>query len=210
MAKRKPSVSPQTTIDVLLERIEKLEAALRIEQQAKMSAVQTIRKRTFLGPSQGMVAINWPTRQLCFYHDNQWICLPFPPTHAIKVFHDKKVNKVENGAFKFSIEHDLDEYDLFDVSAFNGTVGSGTTTVQISNQTRGLDLLSTPITIPGGAYDSDASGTPPVINQGGSLDNPTRRVHKNDRIWIDVDTVGAGSKGLGVYMTFIKAEELPE
>lgn len=208
MAKRKPATAPQTTIDVLLERIEQLETAARIERQAKMSSVQTIRERTFLGASQGMIAINWPTKQLCFYHDNEWICLPVPATHAIKVFAETKANKVGNGAFRFSVERDLDGYELFDVSAFNGTTGSGSTIVQISNQTRGLDFLSTPITIPGGAYDSH-TGTQPVINQGGPIANPFRRVAMDDRIWIDVDAVGAGSKGLGVYLTFARAEELP-
>jgi len=208
MAKRKPSVSPQTTTDVLLERIEALEKAAAIERQAKMSSSQTAWVRNLLGATQGQTVINWPTRQFCFYHDNEWICLPFPATHAIKVFPDKKANITGDGLFRFSIERDLDEYDLFDVGAFNGTAGTGVTTVQISNQTRGLDFLSTPLTIPSGAYDSYPPATPAVINQGGPVENPFKRVAIGDRIWIDVDAVAAGSKGLGVYLTFARAEDL--
>lgn len=204
MARRKESTSPQTVDDVLLRRIENLEAQLRIVNQVRMSSVQTVRIKTLLGASQGMIGIDWPTRSLCFYHDDKWICIPFPPTHAIKVFSDRENNKVLNGAFRFSVEPDLDGYDLLDVYAFNGTAGGGPTTVQISNETRGINFLSSLLTIPGGAYDSGISG---LVDQGGPIDNPFRRVVEGDRIWINPTAVGGGSRGLGVYMTFARTEE---
>jgi hypothetical protein len=85
------------------------------------------------------------------------------------------------------------------VEAGNGTVGSGDTVVQISNQTRGLDMLSTPLTIGGGDYIDDATA---VIETAEVSSEPTNRVFWKDRIWIDVDSVGSGSKGLYVFMSF--------
>ena len=60
MARRKESTSPQTVDDVLLRRIENLEAQLRIVNQVRMSSVQTVRIKTLLGASQGMIGIDWP------------------------------------------------------------------------------------------------------------------------------------------------------
>lgn len=199
MAKRKPSVSPQTPTDVLLERIEALESGLRIERQAKMSSVQTIRNRTFHGATQGMVAINWPTGQFCFYHNNEWVCVPTDLTHAIKVYSDRKTNAIGDGAFRFSIDPKLDNKKLVFAFGFNGTPGTGATTVQVSNRTKGIDMLATRISIAGGAT---SDFTTAVVDTSGPVADPHDRVHLGNDIWIDVDAVGTGSKGLGVYLYF--------
>ena len=202
MPRRKQAVSPLDPIQVLLERMKRMEDELRTIKQAKMSSVQTIREEQFLAPAQGMTAINWPYKQFCFYHDGEWICLPFPPTHAIKVFTDRTVNKVGDGVFRFPIEEDLNGTTLFKVAGFNGVAGTSTTTMQISKSpgaVRGIDLLSTPITIESSHYHSYSAGTQPVIK----INEPEIKMATGDIIWINSDAVGAGSKGMGCYLTFV-------
>lgn len=201
MARRKVSISPQEPLAVVIERMKRLEEQVRILTAAQMSHVQTGRHETFLNPSQGMTLVDWHTFQFCFYHDNAWICIPFPATHAIKVYGDTKLNRVRNGAFKFAIEEDLDGTELIAARAFNGTVGTGTTTVQISKAGGTIDVLSTPIGIPSG---TNYSFTAPTINQAGTI----RQAVEGDMWWIDVDAVGTGSKGLGVYLSFAKRFEV--
>jgi len=207
MARRKKSVSPIDPMQVVAERMKTLENQVRTLTQAKMSSVQTARHDTFVNPQQGMVMIDWPTISFCFYHNNEWICIPLPATHAIKMFSDRQNNKTGDGVFRFDIERDLDGYQLFWAGAFNGVAGVGATTVQISNRTRGLDMLTAPLSIPSGLTNSFA--VEPSINDGGSPTNPNHRVHEGDTVWIDCDSIGTGSKGLGVYATFARrADEI--
>jgi hypothetical protein len=201
MARRKKAVSPLDPMQVVLEELKMLRKEVRVLKQAKMSSSQTVNVETLLNPAQGMTAINWPHRQLCFYHNNEWICLPLPPTHAIKVFSDRLLNKVGNGQFRFDIEPDLDGSELYWTGIFNGTEGSTSTSVQISNQTKGVDMLTSNLIIAGGETNSFA--VDPAINTGGDPNNPNNMVATGDTIWIDVDAVGTGSRGLGCYMTFI-------
>jgi len=193
---------------VIIERMKILEAQVRTLSGAQMSHVQTARHDTFLNPSQGMVIIDWPTISFCFYHNNEWVCIPLPATHAIKVYSDRTTNKVELGAFKFDIERDLDGYQLLWAGLFNGTPGTGATTAQITNKSRGdLAMLNTPLSIPSGLTNSFA--TEPDINDAGLITNPNHRVHEGDTIWVDSLSVGAGSKGMGIYMQFARrADEL--
>ena len=154
-------------------------------------------------PQEGMFVVDPTNPELpgwCFFLSGTWYCIyPRHPQHAIKVSADRKATKVENGAFRFHIARDLDGHVMSYVEAGNGTVGSGDTVVQISNQTRGLDMLSTPLTIGGGDYIDDATA---VIETAEVSSEPTNRVFWKDRIWIDVDSVGSGSKGLYVFMSF--------
>lgn len=152
-------------------------------------------------PQEGMFVVD-PTNPAlpgwCFFLSGEWYCIyPRHPQHAIKVTSDKKPNKVEDGAFRFHIAKDLDGHVISFVEAGNGTTGTGATTVQISNRTRGLDILSTPLTIASGAYVDNATAAIETAEVSGE---PTNRVFWKDRIWIDVDTIGAGSKGLYVYI----------
>ncbi len=201
MPRRRQSVAAQTEFDVLSGRIHALQGAVRAINQAKMTVVQVVDIDNFNEPLEGMVCVDWPTKRFCWYHDDVWICVPANATHAIKVFGDKKQTTVEDGVFRFSVERDLDDSVIVDAAAFLGTAASGNTVIQVSNRTRGLDILSTPLTIPGGSYDS--YGVFPSINTGGPVANPNNRVVLGDRIWIDVDTAGAGGRGLGVYLTFM-------
>lgn len=200
MPRRRKSVAPLDSAQVFNDRMDLVEKALRTMQQAQAASVQVVDTENFNDPIEGMVVVDWPTSRLCYYHDGRWICTPENPVHAIKVFSDRTSNRVGNGAFRFPIEQDLAELDILAVRGFNGTVGTGVTTIQISNQTRGLDILSTPITIDSGEISSKTAGTPPVIRTDGTP--AANHVHEDDVIWIDVDTIGTGSKGLGVYITF--------
>jgi len=200
MPRRRKSVAPLYADQVLSDRIDRIEKTLRTSIQAQMTAVQVVDTENFNDPAEGMVAVDWPTSRLCYYHAGRWICTPENPVHAIKVFTDRTINKIGDGAFKFPVEEDLAELDIIAVRGFNGTVGTGPTTIQISNRTRGLDILSTPITIDAGEISSKTAGTPPVIRTDGIP--AANHVHEDDEIWIDVDAIGGGSKGLGVYITF--------
>lgn len=199
MPRRRVSISPQTNFGVLAERIANHDALINILRQSKMSHVQVIDIENFNEPAESMTCIDWPTGRFCWYHDNEWICTPDSLSHAIKVFSDKKATKVGDGAFRFSIDPKLDGKELIYAGGFLGTAGSGSTILQISNQTRGVDLLTTRITIPGGGYDDLTNA---VVTTAGPVTLPNRRMVLKDRIWIDVDAIGSGGKGLGVYLYF--------
>lgn len=148
-------------------------------------------------PWQGMFVVNPVERAFCFYLGEQWYCVygGHPPVHAIKVNSDKKANAIAAGAFKFNVEFDLDNHYITQVEAFNGTAGSGATTVQITKN--GVDILSTPLTIASGQLHDNGAA---VINQA------LNQVSWKDVMWIDIDAAGSGSKGLGVYITFHPAQ----
>lgn len=200
MPRRRKSVAPLDSPQVLTDRLDGIEKSLRTLSQAQAASVQVVDTENFNDPIEGMVVVDWPTSRLCYYHDGRWICTPENPVHAIKVFTDRTINKVGDGQFKFPIEEDLGELDILAVRGFNGTPGTGPTTIQISNQTRGIDILSTPITIDAGEISSKTAAVPPVIRTDGIP--AANHVHEDDVIWIDVDAVGSGSKGLGCYITF--------
>lgn len=180
-------------------RFNRIERALSKILAAGSTTIQKVDIVTYDNPAESELVIDWPTGKLCVYHDGRWVCTPEDPVHAIKVYADKKGNSVASPAFKFDIEKDLDNMDLVAVEAFNGTTGSGTTTIQIVNNTRGFTMLSTPLTIASGQKHDNGTA---VINVGGPLLNPIRRVHWKDDIWISVLAAAGGSKGLGVFMTF--------
>lgn len=214
MPRRRKAVDPQTPDSLLMERMTELQKQISVLRQAKMSSVQPVDIENFNDPVEGMAAVDWPTGRFCWYHDGEWICSHDVISHAMKVFTDRQVNKVLDGAWRFSIDQILDGTELVHVAAGNGTLGSSVTTVQISradaaSETRGLDLLSTPITIDADTVDSYSSGTPPVIRQDGPTNDPNKRMHLSDVIWINTDDVGAGSKGLYVYMYFAPPRIVP-
>lgn len=147
-------------------------------------------------PQQGMFVVDPAHEAFCFYLGTRWICIDGLKTYAIKVFTDLQTNRVGNGGFKFGVDFSMAGRDVLGVAAFNGTVGSGATTIQISNQTRGVDLLTAPLTIPGGTFMVATLG----VNNGGPITLPNNRLALFDAMWVDVDAVGTGSKGLGVYI----------
>ena len=96
-----------------------------------------------------------------------------------------------------TIPAELNGWNLVAVMAAVYTVSSsGTPTVQVHNLTDTADMLSTRITIDANEYSSATAAAPPAIN--GAADD----VATGDRLRIDVDVAGTGTKGLDVVLTF--------
>lgn len=96
------------------------------------------------------------------------------------------------------IPRDLHLARLVDVAIFVDTVSSsGKPTVQIRNETNGnVDMLSTKVSVDVGEKSSYNAAVVYVINAANSL------VHRGDRICIDRDIAGTGTKGLIVDLEF--------
>jgi hypothetical protein len=96
------------------------------------------------------------------------------------------------------VDDDMDDWTLTRVQGYLTTPGSAVTTVQLRNITGGnVDLLDPRLTIDAGELQSKWATVQPVVKP-----SPTRIVQGVDLIAIDVDTAGAGARGLGVYLTF--------
>jgi hypothetical protein len=89
----------------------------------------------------------------------------------------------------------LEDFDI----AVHTVSSSGTPTVQLHNATDSQDMLSTVATIDVSERTSYTATTAPVI------DTDYDDVSSGDRLRIDVDVAGTGTKGLDVIMTFKKA-----
>lgn len=195
-------VAPQSVEAVLNERIESNSAAIRILQQAKISSLQVVDIENFNDPAEGVTVINWPTSQICFYHNNEWICIPMI-CHSIKLSDDRKVTRVEDGRFRFAIEPDLHNYEIVMMKAFCGTA-SGSATLTVANHTRGdLVILSSPLTIPGGSTVSNLATTANTIIDTEVAGRRTNNWHEDDMLWINVLSNG-GQKGMGIHIYFNK------
>jgi len=102
----------------------------------------------------------------------------------------------------FMVPMELDGWYVVRAAGFVSTVGSTATTVNVRNlMNSGLSIFTTTpgirkIVIDGSLYTSYASALPPVINI------TTNQVHTGDLLAIDINTVGTGSGGLGVYLAF--------
>jgi hypothetical protein len=101
-----------------------------------------------------------------------------------------------DGQAYVTIPAELNGANLVAAHASLTTAGSGTTTVQVRNVTQNADMLSTPITVDAGETSSYTAATQPVID-GGNDDVATGNI-----VRVDVDTAGAGAKGLTVLLTF--------
>jgi hypothetical protein len=223
MALRRKGSAPLTEFEVLADRIAAIELELKQLRQPGASSIQADQYDATVDPPPWGMMVHWPGghrpaqpySNAIYYHPGRvdqdtgeevpagWKQISPPATHAIKVYGDRKSNAPGDGIFKFSIEPDLENTKLVWAGAAHGVAGSTVTTIQISNQTRGFDMLTVPITIPSGEYDSySGSATPSQIDTGGPTDNPRNKFALGDRIWIDGDAMGTGSKGLHVYMTF--------
>ena len=102
-----------------------------------------------------------------------------------------------DGKAYIGISDDLNGLNLIDADAFLTSASSsgGPTTISVFNQTDGVDMLSTAITIDDLEASSYTAAVPPVINAA------TDDVATGDIIRIDVDVAGIGS-GLIVVLTF--------
>ena len=102
-----------------------------------------------------------------------------------------------DGKWIFPIPQELNGMFLIAAHAYVDTVSSsGTPTIQIRNVTDSVDMLSTRITIDASEFTSYTAATAPVI------DTNNNQVATADRIAIDVDVAGTGTKGLQVILTF--------
>ena len=118
-------------------------------------------------------------------------------TLIIKVLADGDTLITGDGKMYISIPAFLNGWNLVDADACVYTVSSsGTPTVQIRNVTDSQDMLSTRITIDANEYSSYTAATAAVVNT--SYDD----VASGDRIAIDVDVAGTGTKGLEVHLKF--------
>ena len=115
----------------------------------------------------------------------------------IKVIGDLDTLITGDGQITITIPALLNGYNLVEVAAAVYTVSSsGTPTVQVRNVTDSQDMLTTRITIDTNEYSSYTAAVAAVINT--SYDD----VATNDRIAIDVDVAGTGTKGLEIHLKF--------
>jgi len=115
----------------------------------------------------------------------------------IKVIGDGDSLTTGDGKMYLTIPAILNGWNLTAVAACVYTVSSsGTPTVQIHNATDSQDMLSTLITIDASEYSSYTATTPPVI------DTTYDDVATGDRLRIDVDVAGTGTKGLEIHLKF--------
>lgn len=115
----------------------------------------------------------------------------------LKVFGDDENVAAGDGRLIMLVPESANGLNLVAAHAFVTTVSSsGTPTIQIRNVTDAQDMLSTRITIDQSEIHSYTAATQPVINT--SYDD----VVTGDRLAVDVDVTGTGTKGLGVILTF--------
>lgn len=191
------STFPTEVIDDLYTRIATLEDRVRLLNRTP-THVERINPVYLPDPVEGQIAIDARTNCLIYYANEAWRekC---SAVHAIKVYGDRTLNKVRDGAFKFPIEEDLADTLVEQVQVFNGTEGVGATSIQVRNITRAINILDTIVSVPSGQFISLGQAD---INEGGDPDDPNNMVHNGDMLWINCIAVGTGSKGLGSYITF--------
>ena len=105
-----------------------------------------------------------------------------------------------DGQAYFVVPDDLSGWRLMDADAalVGAQSSSGTVDVQVHNQSLGVDMLSTKITIDANEDTSYSAATPPVINTSND-DVVTGHILR-----IDVDAAGTGAQGLFVILQFEK------
>lgn len=196
--KRKFAPDPPTPETYLLERVEYLENEVRLlRQNLQVPTVHTFDRSQYIDATQGeMFWDHKNQRSYVFHHD--YYRPTQPPTYHIKVFHDEKAVTAGDGKFKFKISRDMGgwtppvgepypSFYLYDAEAYVTTAGS--CTISLTNDTKGVDMLSSPLVI----TSLNDTGTR-VIHPTNSL------VDWEDHVWINVDS--AGGMGLGVILVF--------
>ena len=114
----------------------------------------------------------------------------------LKVIAEDTTLTTGDGKAYWTVPQEFNNYTIINVAACVYTVSSsGTPTIQIHNLTDAVDILSTPITIDINEYNSYIAAIPPVINTANAV------LATGDRIRIDVDVSGTGTKGLDVPIT---------
>lgn len=104
---------------------------------------------------------------------------------------------VGNGKAYFRVDSLMNGWKLAAVNAACVTASSsGLPTVQFTNLTGSLPMLSTPLTLDVGETDSSTAATPAVINPANAT------VATADHLRVDVSVAGTGTIGLLVEMVF--------
>ena len=120
-------------------------------------------------------------------------------TVSIKVLEDGTALSTGDGKMYYTAPAVLDGYNLSAAHAAVYTVSSsGLPTVQLYNMRKTADMLSTRITIDASEFSSYSAATAHVI------DTDNDDIATGDRIRVDVDVAGTGTKGLEVILTFTK------
>ena len=113
--------------------------------------------------------------QLGLYAGAQHVTFSFPTTEAMVT---------GDGQAKVIIPAIMNGLDLTSISAIVATAGTtGTCDIQIHNETDGVDMLSTVLTIDSGETSSATAATPAVI------DTSNDDIATNDVLRLDVDAV---------------------
>lgn len=114
-------------------------------------------------------------------------------TLIIKVIADTLPTYVGDGISRIVLPSNFDGLKLREIGGHVYSVGVGSTTnVQIHNQTNGVDMLSTLLTIDAGENDSSTAATPAVIN--GSANT----VNTANVIRFDIDQIGSTTAANGL------------
>jgi len=115
----------------------------------------------------------------------------------VKVFDDATAVTTGDGKAIICIPESMNGMNLVQAEAYCTTVSSsGNPAIALRNVTDTTNPLSTDITIDATEFTSYTAATRSVVNA--TYDD----VATGDRIAIDVDTAGTGTKGLGVILTF--------
>lgn len=196
MAVRQKTFTPDVLQDIYAQLADLKEAVRTINKRPTW--IERVNPVTLPDPVEGQVAIDARTNCFIYYSNHAWRekC---GAVHAIKIYPDRALNKVEDGAFRFPVEEDLDGTVIEQVQLFNGIPGTGATTIEVQNITRGIDILSSPLTLASGGTITTGQA---AINEGGPTATPNNMVNKGDMIWINTTAVATGSKGAGCYIFF--------
>lgn len=117
--------------------------------------------------------------------------IPIPVTGPVDAL------TVGDGQAYFHIPSDLNGANLTYVHAFNVTPSTvGIPTFQVYHVTRGVDMLSTALTIDAGETGSNTAAAPAVINAAQD------HVATNDIIRVDVDVAGDTTRGVVITLGF--------
>lgn len=124
----------------------------------------------------------------------------FTETLYIRAIRDSAVLLPGSGLMTFTVPAILNSYRISNAQAAIYTASSsGLPTIQLHNLRLVQPILSTRITINVGGLSSYTASVPSVVN-------PTMAgVLTGDRIRVDVDVTGTGTRGLDIILTLVRA-----
>jgi len=112
---------------------------------------------------------------------------------VIKVIADTLPTYVGDGIARIVLPSNFDGLNLKSIGGHVYTPGVGSTTnIQVHNESKGQDMLSTLLTIDAGENDSSTAATPAVIN------TSTNNVNDGNVIRFDIDQIGSTTAANGL------------